>query len=164
MNSLAWKSSNNTFCQKIESKIAQNVKYPNFYPNRRLFWICPFFGGGQGHPGFQTFFNVFFENGIKRYQVTNLSGVHNDLKLWPSIAHLYCHLRTPGSSSEFYHLYLIRSLSIHGWFCFPLDMRWGTNLSMPFWMHSLNKSQFSSTNLSSGLLCKTYRILLSTLI
>ena len=35
-----------TLCQKIESKIAQNVKYPNFYPNRRPFWICPFFGGG----------------------------------------------------------------------------------------------------------------------
>ena len=35
-----------TLCQKIESKIAQNVKYPNFYPNRRPFWICLFSGGG----------------------------------------------------------------------------------------------------------------------
>ena len=76
-------------CQKIESKIAQNVKYPNYYPNRQLFWICAFFRGGT--LVFELFFNFFFEHGIKRYQVTNLSGVHDDLKLWPSIAHFYLH-------------------------------------------------------------------------
>ena len=37
----------------------------------------------RGHPGFRTFFNFFFENGIKRYQATNLSRVHDDLKLCP---------------------------------------------------------------------------------
>ena len=37
----------------------------------------------RGHPGFRTFFNFFFKNGIKSYQVTNLSGVHDDLKLCP---------------------------------------------------------------------------------
>ena len=37
----------------------------------------------EGHPSFRTFFNFFFENGIKRYQVTNLSEVHDDLKLCP---------------------------------------------------------------------------------
>ena len=36
----------NTLCQKIESKIAEKVKYLNFYPHRRPFWIPSFFGGG----------------------------------------------------------------------------------------------------------------------
>ena len=43
----------------------------------------------RGHPGFQTFINFFFKNGIKRYQVTNLSGVHDDLKLCPKNNPLY---------------------------------------------------------------------------
>ena len=47
MNSLAWKPSNKTLsARKYESKIAEKVKYLNFYPHRWLFWIPSFFGGG----------------------------------------------------------------------------------------------------------------------
>ena len=53
----------------------KSLKIGRFYPG------LPYFS--EGHPGFRTFFNFFFENGIKRYQVTNLSGVHDDLKLCP---------------------------------------------------------------------------------
>ena len=60
---------------------------PQFLPQQAAILNLSVFR--RGHPGFRTFFNFFFENGIKRYQVTNLSGVHVDLKLWPSIAHLY---------------------------------------------------------------------------
>ena len=77
-----------TLCQKIESKIAQKLcQIPQFLPQQAAILDLSVFR--RGHPGFRTFFNFFFENGIKRYQVTNLSGVHDDLKLWPSIAHLY---------------------------------------------------------------------------
>ena len=55
MNSLAWKPSNKTLCQKIESKIAEKVKYLNFYPHRRPFLDSFIFR--QGHPGFQTVLN-----------------------------------------------------------------------------------------------------------
>ena len=33
----------------------------------------------RGHPGFRTSFNFFFENGMRRYKITNLSGDHDDL-------------------------------------------------------------------------------------
>ena len=76
-----------TLCQKKERKIAEKVKYLNFYPHRWPFWNPSFFEGGT--VVFKLFFNFFFENGIRKYKVTNLSGDHDDLKLWPSIAHFY---------------------------------------------------------------------------
>ena len=59
---------------------------PQFLPPQAV--ILDSFIFREGHPGFQTVLNFFFENGIRRYKVTNLSGDHDDLKQWHSIAHL----------------------------------------------------------------------------
>ena len=67
--------------RKNTQKSAKKVENVNFDTLRRPFWIPPFFGGGT--LVFELFSTFFFENGIKRYQVTNLSGVHDDLKLCP---------------------------------------------------------------------------------
>ena len=81
MDSLASKTLNSMFLpRKNTQKSAEKVENVNFDTLRRPFWIPPFL---EGAPWFSNFFNFFFENGIKRYQVTNLSRVHDDLKLCP---------------------------------------------------------------------------------
>ena len=80
--------SENTLCQKIRVQNSWKGQIPQFLLPQAA--ILDSFIFRRGHPGFRTFFNFFFENGIRKYKVTNLSGDHDDLKLWPSIAHLYC--------------------------------------------------------------------------
>ena len=45
-----------TLCQKTESKIAQNVKYPNIYPTGGHFGFVRF---SEGAPWFSNFFQFF---------------------------------------------------------------------------------------------------------